>query len=63
MRRFTRFILFWAFVFAGLAENAHGTVIVVSDATRGWFTPTTSITGISGGNYRAGFCLLLPKAV
>jgi len=61
MRKLARFILFWAFVFAGLAENAHGTVIVVSDATRGWFTPTTSITGISGGNYRAGFCPAPPE--
>ncbi len=56
MKKLTRFILFWAFVFAGLAENAHGTVIVVSDASRGWFTPTTSTTGIPGDNYRAGFC-------
>jgi hypothetical protein len=49
-------ILCTAFVFAGLAENAHGDVLVVSDATRGWFTPSTNTTGIAGGNYRAGFC-------
>ena len=56
MKKLSRFIFFWAFVFAALAENAHGTVIVVSDATRGWFTPSISTTGIPGDNYRAGFC-------
>jgi hypothetical protein len=50
-------ILCTAFVFAGLAENAHGDVFVVSDATRGWFTPgTDSGTMLAGNNYRAGFC-------
>ena len=50
-------ILCTAFVFAGLAENAHGSVLVVSDATRGWFTPSTdSGLGLAGNNYRAGFC-------
>ncbi|MGA7412110.1 MAG: PEP-CTERM sorting domain-containing protein [Bryobacteraceae bacterium] len=56
MEKLTRFILFGAFVFAGIAENAHGTVIVVSDATRGWFTPATNSGATVGNNYRAGFC-------
>jgi hypothetical protein len=56
MEKLTRFILFGAFVFAGLAENAHGTVIVVSDATRGYFTPATNSGATVGNNYCAGFC-------
>ena len=49
-------ILCTAFVFAGLPGNAHGSVLVVSDSTRGWFTPGTTSGAIAGGNYRAGFC-------
>lgn len=41
----------------GLAPTLYGSVIVVSDATRGWFTPATdSGTTLAGNNYRAGFC-------
>src|SRR5579864_4891722 len=50
-------ILCTALVLAGLAENAHASVITVSDATRGYFTPSTnSGLGLAGNNYRAGFC-------
>jgi hypothetical protein len=50
-------ILCTAFAFAGLAPNVHGGVIVIDDATRGWFTPgANSGTTLAGNNYRAGFC-------
>lgn len=46
-----------AYVFGALAPSAHGSVITISDATRGYFTPSSSSgTGIAGNNYRAGFC-------
>ncbi len=57
MKRTYSFLLCTAFVLAGLAENAHGDVFLISDATRGWFTPTddSGIT-LAGNNYRAGYC-------
>lgn len=45
-----------ALIFGGIASSAQGGVIVLSDATRGWFTPGTNSPAIAGGNYRAGFC-------
>ena len=63
MKKTHSIILSAAFVFAGLAENARGSVLVVSDATRGFITPSSdSGPAIAGGNYRAGFCPLLPEA-
>jgi hypothetical protein len=57
MKKTHSIILCTAFMFAGLAENAQGSVLVVSDTTRGWFTPSTdSGLGLAGNNYRAGFC-------
>ncbi len=50
-------ILCTAFAFAGLAPNVNGSVIVLDDATRGYFTPgANSGTPIAVNNYRAGFC-------
>ena len=57
MEKTRSLILCTAFVFAALAENAHASVLVVNDATRGWVTPSTdSGLGLAGNNYRAGFC-------
>ncbi len=57
MERTHSIILCTALVFVGLAENAHASVLVISDATRGYFTPSTnSGLGLAGNNYRAGFC-------
>ena len=57
MKRTYSFLLCTAFVLAGLAENAHGDVFLISDATRGWFAPTDdSGTTLAGNNYRAGYC-------
>ncbi len=49
--------LFAAFAVAALSPNVNGSVIVIDDATRGYFTPATnSGTTLAGNNYRAGFC-------
>jgi hypothetical protein len=50
-------ILAIGFALGGLPRDVHGSVTVVGDATRGWFTPAAnSGTTIAGNNYRAGFC-------